>query len=192
MIIAHTARALHHVVPIPKNHERALIYPEVVDLIERFQTVLVGAVGFIGVIWTLRTNAKLASVERQQQIQTRRSALRRVLAAELRNYSHALKGNLDAGAPDDQAFSVGRIRTLFSQGLAAEIGLLELGEVDVVVNALISLDGMEHFLQNLSASHDERRFLIPSAAWGEYRTAASTTANALDLAVQALELSGEA
>ena len=164
----------------------------VVDLFERFQTVLVGAVGFLGVIWTLRTNAKLARVERQKRIETRRSALRRVLAAELRNHSHALKANLDAGAPDYQAFSVGRIRTLFSQELAADIGLLELGEVDVVVNALISLGGMEHFLQNLSTSHDELRFLIPTASWDEYRTAASTTAKALDLAVQALEFSGEA
>lgn len=91
MIVAHTTLALHRVLPVSDKCEEALLSPEILDLLERFQTVLVGAVGFIGVIWTLRTNDKLARVERQKQIEIRRMALRRVLAAELRNYSHALR-----------------------------------------------------------------------------------------------------
>lgn len=99
---------------------------------------------------------------------------------------------MKAKAPNDPLFSVGQIRKLFSQDLAADLGLLELGEVDVVVNALISLDGMEHYLQSLSASNEERRFLIPLASRDEFRMVASITVDALDLVVQALELSGEA
>lgn len=154
--------------------------------------MFVGAVGFIGVIWTLRTNAKHAREEHQRQIDTRRTALRRILAAEFRNYSHALKGNVEAAAPDDELFSVGKIRKVFSEELAAELGLLELGEVDVVVNAMISLDGMEHYMEILSAHSEERRCLIPKTAWDEFRMVASTTAEALNIAVQALEMSGDA
>ena len=165
---------------------------EVLDLIERFQTVLVGAVGFLGVIWTLRSNARHAREEHQRQVDTRQMTLRRILAAEFRNYSHALKQNFEATPPDDELFSVGKIRRVLSKDLAVDLGLLELGEVDVVVNAIISLDGMEHHLENLSAHDSERRFLIPIAAWDEFRMVASTTADALDIAVEALELSGDA
>lgn len=169
-----------------------MISPEILEQLERFQTALVGAVGFIGVIWTLRTNAKHARLEHQRQIDTRRTALRRILAAELRNYSRALKGNAEAKAPDGELFSVGKIRRLFAEDLNADLGLLELDEVDVVVNALISLDGMEHHLTNLSANSEGGRFLVPRQAWDEFHMVASTTAEALDLAVQVLELSGEA
>lgn len=65
--------------------------------------------------------------------------------------------------------------------------MLELGEIDVAVNAIISFDGLNHVLENLSQEQSDTRFLIPAAALDEFRAAASTTADALDLAVQALE-----
>ncbi|MEP4627725.1 MAG: hypothetical protein ABJZ90_18585 [Paracoccaceae bacterium] len=118
--------------------------------------------------------------------------MRRILAAELRNYARALKQNLEAQRPIDGLFSVGRIHRLFSEQLTADLGLLEIGEIDVVVNALISLDGMEHFLENISSQASETRFLLPSEAWEEFQKVNSTTANAIDYAVQTLELSGDA
>jgi hypothetical protein len=169
-----------------------MINPEILELLERFQTALVGAVGFVGVIWTLQMNAKHAKVEHQRQVDTKRMVLRRILAAEFRNYSRALRGNVDAKIPDGELFSVGKIRKLFAEDLNADLGLLELGEVDIVVNALISLDGLEHYLTNLSATTEEGRFLIHRTAWNDFRMVGSTTAEALDLAVQALELSGKA
>lgn len=130
-------------------------------------------------------------MEYQRQVHTRRTALRRILAAELRNYSRALKDNTEAKTPDSDLFSVGKIRRLFAADLNADLGLLDLDEVDVVVNALISLDGMEHHLTNLSVNTEGGRFLIRRSAWDEFHMVASTTAEALDLAVQALELSGK-
>jgi len=81
---------------------------------------------------------------------------------------------------------------LFSEQLAADLGLLELDEIDIVVNALISLDGMEHVLESISTQTSDTRFLLPSDSWDEFQKVCSTTADALNNAVQALEYSGEA
>lgn len=158
------------------------------DFVERFQTMIVGALGFFGVIGTLRANAQSARTEHQRQLDTKRSTLRRILAAEFRNHSRALKGNTKACVPDNELFSVGKVHRTLSESLAADLGLLEVGEIDVVVNAIISLDGMNHVLENMSLEQTDTRFLIPAAALDDFRAAASTTAHALDLAVQALEL----
>ncbi|NRB18033.1 MAG: hypothetical protein HRU33_10835 [Rhodobacteraceae bacterium] len=169
-----------------------MISPEFLAILEQFQTTLVGVVGFVGVIWTLRANSKNAREEHRRQLGSRRTALRRILAAELRNYARALKKNIEAQRPNDEFLSVGRIHRLFSEQLTADLGLLELDEIDIVVNALISLDGMEHFLENISSQTSETRFLLPSASWEEFQKVNSTTADALNYAVQALEFSGEA
>jgi hypothetical protein len=169
-----------------------LIDPETIDLIERFQTILVGAVGFVGVIWTLRANARHSNEEYQRQTNTRRMALRRILAAEFRNYTHVLRANLKAQVPEGEHLSVGKIHRLFSEDLAAELGLLELGEVDVVVNALISLEGMDQYLGHISAGQTDKRYLVPVSVMDDFRMIMSTTADALDNAIKALELSGEA
>jgi hypothetical protein len=169
-----------------------MIRPEFLAILEQFQTTIVGIVGFVGVIWTLRANSKNAREEHRRQLGSRRTALRRILAAELRNYERALKENLEAQRPNDVSLSVGRIHRLFSEQLAADLGLLELDEIDVVVNALISLDGMEHYLENISTQTSDTRFLLPIEAWDEFQIVNSTTADALNYAVQALEFSGEA
>ena len=169
-----------------------MIKPEFLVILEQFQTTIVGIVGFAGVIWTLHANSKNARVEHRRQLGSRRTALRRILTAELRNYERALKKNLESERPNDRLISVGRIHRLFSDQLAADLGLLELHEIDVVVNALISLDGMEHFLENISSQTTDTRFLLPSEAWEEFQFVNSTTADALNYAVQALEFSGDA
>ncbi|WP_299878411.1 hypothetical protein [uncultured Sulfitobacter sp.] len=168
-----------------------MIDSEILDLIERFQTLLVGIVGFAGVIWTLRTNAKHSKEEYRRQTNTRRMTLRRILAAEFRNYTRALKANLEANEVKDDHLSVGKIDRLFSEDLASELGLLELGEVDVVLNALISLEGMDQFLGHISAGQRGKRYLIPASSMDDFHTITSTTADALDYAIEALELSGE-
>lgn len=169
-----------------------MIGSDLVAILEHFQTTIVGIVGFIGVIWTLRANAKNAREEHRRQLGSRRTALRRILAAELRNYRRALNNNLEAQRPNDEFLSVGRIHRLFSEQIAADLGLLELDEIDVVVNALISLDGMDRFLENISLQTSDTRFLLPSEAWEELQMVYATTADALNYAVQALEYTGEA
>lgn len=169
-----------------------MISSEFLAILEQLQTTIVGIVGFVGVIWTLRSNSQNAREDHRRQLTSRRRALRRILAAEFRNYGRALKKNLEAQPPDREFLSVGRIHRLFSEQVAVDLGLLEADEIDVVVNALISLDGMAHVLENLSLQVSDTRFLLPSDAWEELKAVNSTTADALKYAVQALESSEEA
>jgi len=64
---------------------------EILTYLERFQTSIVGIIGFAGVILTLTASSLSSRREHQRQVETRRTALRRILAAELRNYARALK-----------------------------------------------------------------------------------------------------
>lgn len=191
MVLVEAKTSLHPPLSVLRKG-RTLISPEIIDVIERFQNVLVGAVGFAGVIWTLRANAKHSNEEHRRQLGTRRMTLRRILAAEFRNYTRALKANLEAKDPDGNHLSVGKIHRLFSEDLAGELGLLELGEVDVVVNALISLEGMDQYLGYISAGQTDKRFLIPTVVMDDFRMITATTADALDYAIEALERSGDA
>ncbi|WP_353307794.1 hypothetical protein [Shimia sp. NS0008-38b] len=79
---------------------------------------------------------------------------------------------------------------LLSEPMLADLGLLDLHEVDIVVNALISLDGLTHYLENLAEQSSETQFLIPSSAWEGFVEANATTAEALGYAIEVLELSG--
>ncbi len=165
-------------------------YPEIINLAERFQTTLVGIVGFVGVIWTLHANARHSQNVHKRQLTDRKEALRRILAAEFRNYAGALNKNASVEMPDLETVSVGRMPRLLSEPLMADLGLLDLHEVDIVVNALISLEGMTHYLENLAEQSSETRFLVPVKAWDEFVEINAQTAKALGYAIEALELSG--
>lgn len=169
-----------------------MINPDFLTILEQFQTTIVGIIGFVGVIWTLRSNSKNTIEEHTRQLGSRRTALRRILAAEFRNYERALKKNLEARRTHDGLLSIGRIRGLLSEQLTADLGLLELDEIDVVVNALISLNGMAHFLENIASQTSDTRFLLPPESWEDFQFINSTTADALNYAVKALEFSGDA
>ncbi|MCV2883064.1 hypothetical protein [Actibacterium sp. XHP0104] len=165
--------------------------PEFLGHIDRFQTMIVGIVGFLGVIWTLSANARYARLEHSRQLRMRRAVLRRILAAEFRNYSDALKRNRDAIHSKAEEVSVGKIRRLLSEGLTADLGLLDPDEIDIVVNALISLDGFEHCLESICQNNLGTRFIIPAEALPAFRNVCDSTATALDLAVEAMEMSND-
>ncbi|WP_224815634.1 hypothetical protein [Hasllibacter sp. MH4015] len=165
---------------------------EILGALEPYQTTIVGALGFIGVIWTLRTNARHAAAAHEREIDTRRRALRRVLAAEFRNDARALRENSERKVPPGETISVGRSERAVSNALDADIGLLDLDEIDVVMNAIISRAGMNHLLENMAVVQSNGRFVLPATAFDDFCDVASTTAKAMELAVQALEYSGDA
>ncbi len=164
---------------------------EFISLLDQFQTTIVGFVGFFGVIWTLRATARNAQADHERQLETRRNVLRRVLAAELRNYLRAMNKNLASQYPSDVSISVGRVNRMFSEQLSQDLGLLDLNEVDIIVNALISLDGMEHHLENMAMEASDKRFVIPAASWEEFSEINAKVAEALTYAVPLLETNGE-
>ncbi|WP_421749321.1 hypothetical protein [Cognatishimia sp.] len=169
-----------------------MLDPQLVELGERFQTTIVGVVGFVGVIWSIRSSARQSRLQHQRQLKQDQIKLRRILAAEFRNYSRALKKNTEADVPDQKHFTVGKLNGIYSDGLANDLGLLELGEIDVVINAMISMQGLNSISEHLSSKSSATRYWIAPNAVSEYKTFAQSTVDALDFAIEVLEHSGDA
>lgn len=163
-----------------------MTFEDSVALLERFQTSIVGLIGFLGVMFTLFMTSRSAKSAHQREVATRRNALRRILAAELENYARALRSNTSQAKPEEEFGSVGRLRRLYSDQLSADLGLLNPHEIDIVMNALISLAGMDRFLSHISSQRSDTEFFISALAWEDFQAINSTTADALDYAVQAL------
>ena len=117
--------------------------------------------------------------------------IRRVLAAEFGNNSNALRRNLAADLPEDEPFSVGIPTRIISHEISTELGLLDPDEVNIVVNAIISFEGMTVRLENICIEKTDNRFIIPPEAINDFLKIAENTAESLDFAVKALEYSSK-
>ena len=111
-------------------------------LLTEYQNLIVGSIGFAGVIFTLWFNSKEAREQRRDERQHEREALRAALTEELRINRHSLKENMDSlkqpkkvgGAfvptdPMDDAY----------RSFVPKIGLLSQAEVSKVMGAYLSL-----------------------------------------------------
>jgi len=111
-------------------------------LLTEYQNLIVGSIGFAGVIFTLWFNSKEAREQRRDERQHERQALRVALMEELKINRHSLKENMDSlkqpkkvgGAfiptdPMDDAY----------RSFVPKIGLLSQAEVSKVMGAYLSL-----------------------------------------------------
>ncbi len=69
-------------------------WPLILELLERFQTSLIGLVGFGGVILTLRHNAKQAERNHAQQVAHERKTIHVALITELKINRFSLQENV--------------------------------------------------------------------------------------------------
>lgn len=69
------------------------------NVLEDYQTLISGSVGFIGIIITLFINARLARKARVEEIAHEQNALRTALAAEITIYLESLAKNINKGVP---------------------------------------------------------------------------------------------
>jgi len=64
------------------------------DWLNNYQTLIVGVIGFAGVIITLLVNAKIPRDQRRDEIEHERATLRAALVEELKIIRDSLQGNL--------------------------------------------------------------------------------------------------
>jgi hypothetical protein len=169
------------------------------ELAKDFQSLMVGVVGFVGVIVTLWRNARL-----QRQLEERREdreagALRTALIEELKQQREALRDTADslATAQTSQDETQGslipleRFDTVFRRSLE-RLGLLERREVSAVFEAYLPLPRLTWRLRRLEEL--ERLDADPvSLTRKYYETAAKMHAQrlpAIDAAIAELEKPG--
>ena len=113
-------------------------------VIETFQNLIVGIVGFTGVIFTLWFNAKVARDQRRDELEHERATLRSALAEELKINGDSLEGNLNSIRelpPDGKkgAFVPTDPMDDSYRSFVPRIGLLTEMEVHKVMNAYLYL-----------------------------------------------------
>ncbi|MCA8863944.1 MULTISPECIES: hypothetical protein [unclassified Halomonas] len=167
------------------------------QLAQDFQTLIVGFLGFSGVIFTLYMNARLSRKQYDRNITHEAKTIRTALHAELELARRAFVG---IGTPsgdsneDQGAFFPEHYSQSIYQSLISKIGLLSLTEISAVTEAHALISELPIRLNLLSSGHHES-FERPGYIYisGEHaETAMSIYRNFLpkiELAVEALQQS---
>lgn len=112
--------------------------------LNNYQTLIVGAIGFAGVITTLLVNAKISRDRRRDELEHERATLRAALIEELKINGDSLRENLASleGLPPDGekgAFIPTDPMDDAYRSFVPRIGLLTESEVHRVMNAYLYL-----------------------------------------------------
>jgi hypothetical protein len=105
-----------------------------------YQSAIVGAVGFLGVMLTLWVNARLARISRETTITHQRNSVRAAIAGELGLLEYEAKLMLDEMEPNPIALLFqGFVPIEIYPSQMANIGALSMEEVRLVIRAYASI-----------------------------------------------------
>ena len=132
-----------------------------VQWLDDHQTLIAGALGFVGVIITLLVNASLERRQRGREREARSDALRRALAEELRLFEEVLKERLDMIAEAERDASGGLLIPLthttdIFENSIDSLGLLRSDQVAAVLRASLYVRQMPEKLSLLGRIQDPR------------------------------------
>lgn len=120
-----------------------------------FQTLIVGVIGFVGVVYTLRENALLAKKQHERVIDHEKETLRAALVAELEIIYKSLNGLAESSTPSQGAFYPEEIPHIVYKSLISKIGLLTSEEVGAVIKAYALVNELPARLKLLSVGHHQ-------------------------------------
>lgn len=135
-------------------------------LVEEFQTLIVGVVGFVGVICTLLVNARLARKQHERQVSHQRATLRTALCAELEQikglFVDACGTAKSAGEENNSAYIPDQIRVQVFKDLGHQVGLLTTREVAAVIKAYALIEELPQRIRILATQHyDSSARVVP-------------------------------
>lgn len=124
----------------------------ILELVEKFQTSLVGVLGFTGVILTMVANAKiqrnLQSAQRQHEVRSLRTALLVELKANIQMYETRIS-DLSRADGAHHALMPSKVTINIYQSSLSDVGLLSANEVESVLRAYLLLEEMPYRLRLL-------------------------------------------
>ena len=132
-----------------------------VQWLDDHQTLIAGALGFLGIIITLFVNASLERRQHGRETAARSDALRLALAEELRLFEDVLKDRLHMIAEAERDESGGLLIPLthatdvFESSIGS-LGLLRSDQVAAVLRAYLYVRQMPEKLSLLGRVHDPR------------------------------------
>lgn len=164
--------------------------------LDQYQTLVVGAVGFTGVIITLVTNAWLARAQHGRQVEHDRTVLRISLRAELEAVAESYR-NLIKTLDDPESVGPGRgvyypVDTMSQlyKSTIGRIGLLSANEVKPVLRAYLLIEQLPNRVRVLAQSErpTEAGFLfVPAQNIGPLQQIHRNYLGDVELAIVALQ-----
>ena len=128
-----------------------------VEYLERFQTSVVGVLGFTGVILTMIVNAKtqrgLQSTQRQHDVRSLRTALLVELKENVRMYEDRIS-TLSKADGTHHALMPSRVTNSIFQSSLSKVGLLSADVVESVLRAYLLLEEMPYRLRLLVGTNN--------------------------------------
>ena len=130
---------------------------QIVDFLERFQTLVVGALGFLGIIVTIATNAWLTRRQYSRQIKHEGDMLRVALRAELGIIRDAFVDRVNTlanAAPGHTSILIplDTMTDAYSQ-LLEKIGLLSQDEIRAAMKAYLLVKQLPERMRLLQREH---------------------------------------
>jgi hypothetical protein len=129
----------------------------ILELLERFQTSLVGMLGFTGVIITMIANAKIQrNLQSSQRLHEVRS-LRTALLVELRENVRMFEDRISSLSTEDKTYHAlmpSKVTNSFFQSSHSNVGLLSADEVESVLRAYLLLEEMPYRLRLLVGTNN--------------------------------------
>lgn len=125
--------------------------------VKDFQTIIVGVIGFSGIIVTLRMNSRLSRDQHERSIKHDREVLKTALCAELdinrKSFSDKSLSTEEEHEESDAFYPI-EMNTMVYQKLIEKLGLLSTEEVSAVINAYTLINEAPTRLRLLSSGHD--------------------------------------
>ncbi|MDD2738674.1 MAG: hypothetical protein PHR94_07045 [Methylomonas lenta] len=128
------------------------------QLIKDFQSLIVGIVGFSGVIITLFMNARLLRLQHQRNVDHERNTLKIALISELTLNQRVFSDKSEVSENNQEeigAYYPIEAHTKIYQNFLGKLGLLSEEEAEVVVNAYTLIQELPIRLTFLSSPHDQ-------------------------------------
>ncbi len=127
------------------------------QVVKDFQTIIVGVLGFSGVIFTLQMTSRLSREQHERSVKHDREVLKTALRAELELIQKAFSDK--AASPEDDreesdAFFPEETHTKVYQSFVGKLGLLSPEEVSAVIKAYTLIEETPTRLRLLSSGHD--------------------------------------
>jgi hypothetical protein len=166
---------------------------ELLPWYERYQTAIVGVLGFAGVIFTLLTNAWLARRDRAETIAHERAVLHAALLAELKILKFSMEeaiDMIDLGKEDESGGLLVPTNPMTEayNALLPRIGLLSSRQVEVVMSGYLSLKEYRKNLSLLPGAQvaDDHRVHVPRRSFDDLREMSMNILTRLNTAMESL------
>ncbi len=161
---------------------------EILDFVKDFQTGIVGGIGFLGVIFTQRANAKSLQVQADQDFRRKQNSVRTAVLAELKMFRRSFETNSGGDMTEnDEIAYVPRVRRILSEKLLPDLGVLPDDTLEVVLNGLVIIDEVDRTLMLFSNDITEQHFSFDSQQMILCENIFKGAIPSIDLAITALD-----